>query len=124
LLHSSPWPTWSTWWTSVFRASFVSCGIRLVTVALGPPSFSVTSLKLPLTVYMLAGILRLNSCSKCALESVHYMGKMCTSEYPYGRGERRLVINTKESAYTVDGKLVHSINISIVFVWYVVRTKA
>jgi hypothetical protein len=31
--------------------------------------------------------------------AVHYIGKMCTSEYPFGRGERRLVINTKESAY-------------------------
>jgi hypothetical protein len=34
---------------------------------------------------------------KCSLESVHYIGKICTSEYPYGRGERRHVINTKES---------------------------
>jgi hypothetical protein len=31
-------------------------------------------------------------------ECVHHIGKMCTSEYPYGKGERRLVINTKESA--------------------------
>jgi hypothetical protein len=39
------------------------------------------------------------------------------SEYRYGRGERRLVINTKESAHRpIDGKLVHSINISIFFV--------
>jgi hypothetical protein len=41
---------------------------------------------------------------RCALESVHYIGKMCTSEYPYVRLERRLVIKTK------DGKLVHNIN--------------
>jgi hypothetical protein len=41
------------------------------------------------------------------------MGKMCMSEFLYGRGERRLVINTKESAYTVDGELVQRINISI-----------
>jgi hypothetical protein len=32
------------------------------------------------------------------IESVSNIGKMCTSEYPYGRGERRLRI-TKESAY-------------------------
>jgi hypothetical protein len=30
---------------------------------------------------------------------VHYIGKMCKSVYPYGRGEERLVINTKESAH-------------------------
>jgi hypothetical protein len=40
---------------------------------------------------------------KCALYR-----SMCTSEYPYGRGERGLVINTRESVY-VDGKyeIVH-----------------
>jgi hypothetical protein len=40
------------------------------------------------------------------------------SEYPYVRGERRLVINTKES------KLVQSINISMFLYDHVVRTKA
>jgi hypothetical protein len=45
-------------------------------------------------------VLRWNSWSKCALENVHYFGKMvCTSEYPYGRRERWLVMNTKKSAY-------------------------
>jgi hypothetical protein len=39
---------------------------------------------------------RWNYWSKWALESAHFIGKMCTSEFPYGRGER---INTKESAY-------------------------
>jgi hypothetical protein len=56
--------------------------------------------------------------------SAHYIGKMCASEYPYGRGERKLVINTKESAYTVDGKLVHSIDFSIFLYDHGVRTKA
>jgi hypothetical protein len=37
---------------------------------------------------------------------------MCTSENPYGRGERRLVMNTKESAYRWY-KSMHSNNISI-----------
>jgi hypothetical protein len=32
--------------------------------------------------------------------------------YPYKRGERRLVINTKKSAYNVDVRLVHYANIS------------
>jgi hypothetical protein len=52
------------------------------------------------------------------IQSVHFIGKMFTgiSYYPYGRGERRLVINMKESANTVDGKLVHINNISILFV--------
>jgi hypothetical protein len=52
---------------------------------------------------------------------VHFIGKMCTSEYPYGREEERLVINTKESA--IDGKLVRSNNISIFLYDLVVRTK-
>jgi hypothetical protein len=30
-----------------------------------------------------------------------YIGKMCTSDYPYGRGERRLVINTRNQPIPV-----------------------
>jgi hypothetical protein len=55
---------------------------------------------------------------------VHYSGKLCTSKNIHMEGERRLVINTKEPAY-IGGKLVHSINISIYFLYdLVVRTNA
>jgi hypothetical protein len=64
---------------------------------------------------------RWNSSSKCALESLHYIGKMCTSEYPYGRGEDLLQIQRN---LPIDGKLVHSIIISIFLFDHVVRTKA